>query len=511
MRAGEGLGANLLFPNRAQQKSTRLTKGRSKSATRRAAAGAVHAPSPPDRVSGCSLPPAEVAHNTAHRAQTHAHAPTKSGMLQSGSGRGSLAFSRFHGGPQWWRYPASREAVVVPEVTLGPTVALLAAMTGAPTTGAAQRQASVGTTTWAPTLTFLHLTGDQAQVTRPVLVRRPPRDRITGRDQVRHPRRDRAMDQDQVLAPRRDQDTDPDLAPGPLRDQDTGQDQAPDPPRDQATGRDQARVLHQWRLEDAIPGTPESDYPTYTTIPKTSFDCGAQEFPAGYYADTEARCQVFHICQSDGRSDAFLCPVGTIFNQRYFVCDWWQNVNCDESPQYYNLNGDLYKAGPSWSGGGGGGHDYGQQAPAPAPAPPPRGGGSPPPRPPPGPGPAPAPYPGPAPAPYPSPAPAPYPGPAPAPAPYPGPAPPPPPGPGPAPPPPDYGRPETPQPAPPAGDYDQDDYDAPARGYGSGGGGRRRANLAQATDVDAVYYYDQPEQERAEGSEQHNVEREYQE
>ncbi|CAN7984734.1 unnamed protein product, partial [Ixodes pacificus] len=86
---------------------------------------------------------------------------------------------------------------------------------------------------------------------------------------------------------------------------------------------------------------------------ETSFDCSAQEFQAGYYADVEARCQVFHICQADGRRDAFLCPVGTIFNQKYFVCDWWQNVQCDQSPSYYNLNGDLYKPGPSWSPGGG--------------------------------------------------------------------------------------------------------------------------------------------------------------
>lgn len=45
-----------------------------------------------------------------------------------------------------------------------------------------------------------------------------------------------------------------------------------------------------WRLEDSIPGKPESDYPTFTTIPQTSFDCKGQT--PGYYADTEARCQV---------------------------------------------------------------------------------------------------------------------------------------------------------------------------------------------------------------------------
>ena len=28
---------------------------------------------------------------------------------------------------------------------------------------------------------------------------------------------------------------------------------------------------------------------------------------------------------------SFLCPNGTIFNQEYFICDWWFNVDCAES------------------------------------------------------------------------------------------------------------------------------------------------------------------------------------
>merc|ERR1712106_455306 len=26
-----------------------------------------------------------------------------------------------------------------------------------------------------------------------------------------------------------------------------------------------------------------------------------------------------------------VCPSGTIFNQNYFICDWWFNVDCSES------------------------------------------------------------------------------------------------------------------------------------------------------------------------------------
>ena len=36
--------------------------------------------------------------------------------------------------------------------------------------------------------------------------------------------------------------------------------------------------------------------------------------------------QVFHMCQPNGESTAFLCPNGTMFNQQYFVCDWWYNL-----------------------------------------------------------------------------------------------------------------------------------------------------------------------------------------
>ncbi|XP_047483883.1 uncharacterized protein LOC125035478 [Penaeus chinensis] len=91
-------------------------------------------------------------------------------------------------------------------------------------------------------------------------------------------------------------------------------------------------------------GVPGEDYPILASVPDTGFSCEDQEFP-GYYADTapEAGCQVFHICQFDGRHDAFLCPNGTIFNQQYFVCDWWFNVDCAASEQFVGLNADIGK------------------------------------------------------------------------------------------------------------------------------------------------------------------------
>lgn len=42
---------------------------------------------------------------------------------------------------------------------------------------------------------------------------------------------------------------------------------------------------------DSIPGQPEQDYPVFEVVPHTSFTCADKQFP-GYFADTEARCQV---------------------------------------------------------------------------------------------------------------------------------------------------------------------------------------------------------------------------
>ncbi|XP_068233976.1 uncharacterized protein [Palaemon carinicauda] len=101
-------------------------------------------------------------------------------------------------------------------------------------------------------------------------------------------------------------------------------------------------------LAASIPGggIPGEDYPILSSIPETSFSCEDHDFP-GYFADTaqEASCQVFHICQRDGRFDSFLCPNGTVFNQRFFVCDWWFNVDCAASDMFTSLNAEIGREG----------------------------------------------------------------------------------------------------------------------------------------------------------------------
>merc|ERR1712154_173315 len=99
-------------------------------------------------------------------------------------------------------------------------------------------------------------------------------------------------------------------------------------------------------LQTSVPGIPGEDYPIYAEVPETAFTCDGQ-VDGGYYADGEAECQVFHICTADGAGGlskySFLCPNGTIFNQNYFICDWWFNFDCSTAEDLYSLN-DQYAA-----------------------------------------------------------------------------------------------------------------------------------------------------------------------
>merc|ERR1712106_536123 len=113
-------------------------------------------------------------------------------------------------------------------------------------------------------------------------------------------------------------------------------------------------------LEEAVPGVPGDDYPIFSDVPETSFLCDGQ-VDGGYYADPEAECQAFHICASDGNGGltkySFLCPNGTMFQQQYFVCDWWFNVDCSLAEQFYSLNEEVAAEreanSPEGSDGGG--------------------------------------------------------------------------------------------------------------------------------------------------------------
>jgi len=42
--------------------------------------------------------------------------------------------------------------------------------------------------------------------------------------------------------------------------------------------------------------------------------------------------------------DSFFCPNLTLFNQRFFVCDWSYNVDCNSAHLHFSLNDGLYKS-----------------------------------------------------------------------------------------------------------------------------------------------------------------------
>ncbi|XP_042220087.1 U-scoloptoxin(01)-Cw1a-like [Homarus americanus] len=92
---------------------------------------------------------------------------------------------------------------------------------------------------------------------------------------------------------------------------------------------------------DCVPGEALKDYPLYHVVPSTAFSCNDRS--PGFYADEEAQCQVWHNCTPGGQQVSFLCPAGTIFNQRHFICDWWYSTDCTKTQDYYHLNEFFYK------------------------------------------------------------------------------------------------------------------------------------------------------------------------
>lgn len=58
--------------------------------------------------------------------------------------------------------------------------------------------------------------------------------------------------------------------------------------------------------------------------------------------DISTECRGFHVCQSDGRHDVFVCPNNTAFNQRYLVCDWPNNFDCQDSEEFFDVNAATF-------------------------------------------------------------------------------------------------------------------------------------------------------------------------
>ena len=50
------------------------------------------------------------------------------------------------------------------------------------------------------------------------------------------------------------------------------------------------------------------------------------------------------MCQGRGGGRPFLCPEGTRFNQRTFVCDHAAKVKCDEAANFFHRNVIVHEA-----------------------------------------------------------------------------------------------------------------------------------------------------------------------
>jgi len=83
------------------------------------------------------------------------------------------------------------------------------------------------------------------------------------------------------------------------------------------------------------------DFPTNVTF---TFDC--TDRPIGFYADLDFDCMIFHLCDEDGRRIPYMCANETSFNQKFRVCDWNYNVDCESSPDWYYLNDLTYRTDP---------------------------------------------------------------------------------------------------------------------------------------------------------------------
>ena len=97
-------------------------------------------------------------------------------------------------------------------------------------------------------------------------------------------------------------------------------------------------------LRSAVPGEPGVDYPILSSVQETSFSCSGLVH-GGYYADPDQECQAYHVCLRGPTflfPVSFLCPNGTLFNQRLFVCDWWFNVDCEESAGLYRAVEEVF-------------------------------------------------------------------------------------------------------------------------------------------------------------------------
>ncbi|KAL7635207.1 UNVERIFIED_CONTAM: hypothetical protein RMT77_014193 [Armadillidium vulgare] len=81
-------------------------------------------------------------------------------------------------------------------------------------------------------------------------------------------------------------------------------------------------------------------------FPNVTFTFDCSDKPIGFYADMEFNCQLFHMCDEDGRRIPHMCANDTGFNQQYRICDWSYNFDCSDSEKWFYLNELTYVTDP---------------------------------------------------------------------------------------------------------------------------------------------------------------------
>ncbi|TRY68772.1 hypothetical protein TCAL_06196 [Tigriopus californicus] len=107
------------------------------------------------------------------------------------------------------------------------------------------------------------------------------------------------------------------------------------------------RPSWEWNDEGSLsPSTSHHRVKRWEEFPNATFTFDCTDRSIGFYADLEFDCQIFHLCDAAGRRVPYMCDKMTAFNQKYRVCDWAYNVDCETSPDWYYLNDLTYEAPP---------------------------------------------------------------------------------------------------------------------------------------------------------------------
>ncbi|XP_076293658.1 uncharacterized protein LOC143215424 [Lasioglossum baleicum] len=72
------------------------------------------------------------------------------------------------------------------------------------------------------------------------------------------------------------------------------------------------------------------------TAIKTNFSC--LDKTAGFYADIDARCKIYHTCDEYGNKFTYRCPEETAFRQDALICDHAHLVSCETTIPFNTEN-----------------------------------------------------------------------------------------------------------------------------------------------------------------------------